>query len=121
LQYILKSHNKIDLITCAKDSCGRGPTDFVKYLREFEAIFEKALIPESGVQMGFFDDKTSGKYLVTRSLKVILRIAYVNTEQKLAKALTRLNYILQMTQLDIQGWFLLVLFLSGPFFKIHHT
>jgi hypothetical protein len=39
----------------------RCPTDFVLYLHEFEAIFEKAVTSESGTQMGLFDLKTSGQ------------------------------------------------------------
>jgi hypothetical protein len=33
------------------------PTDFIEYLREFEAIFEKASSRESAAQMGLFDEK----------------------------------------------------------------
>jgi hypothetical protein len=40
----------------AADYWPRCPTDFVEYLREFEAIFEKDLTLESGAQIGLFDD-----------------------------------------------------------------
>jgi hypothetical protein len=39
----------------------RCPVSFVDYLREFEAIFEKALTSVSGTQGKLFDEKNRGQ------------------------------------------------------------
>jgi hypothetical protein len=44
------------------DTAGAKIDDFkVEYLREFEAIYKKALIRESGAQVGLFDKKNRGR------------------------------------------------------------
>jgi hypothetical protein len=46
----------------------RCATNFVDYLREFEAIFENAVTCKSGTQSKLFDKKTEVENLVAGSL-----------------------------------------------------